>query len=50
MFSQGNNVNFDIGVIKFKNSLKHHSVSFFIDDFDAFMEKVKKAKEEDDNS
>ena len=29
---------------------KHHSVSFFIDDFDAFMEKVKKAKEEDDNS
>ena len=29
---------------------KHHSVSFFIDDFDAFLEKVKKAKEEDDNS
>ena len=29
---------------------KHHQVSFFIDDFDVFMEKVKKAKEQDDNS
>ena len=28
---------------------KHHSVSFFIDDFDALMEKVQKAKEEYDN-
>ena len=29
---------------------KHHSMAIFIDDFDAFMEKVKKAKEQDDNS
>ena len=28
---------------------KHHSVSFFIDDFDAFLEKVQKAKEDNDN-
>ena len=28
---------------------KHHSVSFFIDDFDAFMQKVMEAKEEHDN-
>ena len=29
---------------------KHHSVSFFIEDFDAFMQKVMEAKEEHDNS
>ena len=28
---------------------KHHSMTFFIDDIDAFLEKVQKAKEQYDN-